>query len=42
MVDSPNPVTEGVFLQELFGEVLKIPLGEGNIRGHCDFGVAYV
>lgn len=26
----PNPVTELVLLQELFGEVLEVPLGEGD------------
>ena len=36
----PNPVTEGVLLQELFGEVLEVPLGEGDVRSHSDGLVA--
>ena len=36
----PNPVTEGVLLQELFGEVLKVPLGEGDVRSHSNGLVA--
>ena len=37
----PNPVTEGVLLQELFGEVLKVPLGEGDVRGHGELLVTW-
>ena len=37
----PNPVTQGVLLEELFGEVLEIPLGEGDVRGHGNLGVAW-
>lgn len=39
--DSPNPVTEGVLLQELFGEVLEIALRERDARSHRDAGVAF-
>lgn len=38
--DDPDPVTEGVLLQELLGEVLKVPLGDGDVGGHGDVGVA--
>ena len=27
----PDPVPELVFLQEFFGEVLDVPLGEGDV-----------
>jgi hypothetical protein len=39
-VSSPNPVTKLVLLQELFGEVLEVPLAEGNVRSHCDLRVS--
>lgn len=39
--DIPNPVTQSVLLEELFGEVLEVPLGEGDVRGHSDLGVTY-
>lgn len=29
--DSPDPVTELVLLQELFREVLEVPLREGDV-----------
>ena len=32
----PNPVTEGVLLEELFGEVFEVPLGKRDARGHGD------
>ena len=37
-----DPVTEAVLLEELFGEVLQIPLGERNVRGDGDFSVAWI
>ena len=37
--DVPNPVTKGVLLEELFGEVLKVPLGKGDVRGHDNLSV---
>ena len=39
--DIPNPVTQSVLLEELFGEVLEVPLGEGDVGGHSDLGVTY-
>ena len=36
----PNPVTQGVLLEELFGEVLQVPLGQGDVGGDGDLGVA--
>ena len=36
----PNPVTQSVLLEELFGEVLQVPLGQGDVGGDGDLGVA--
>lgn len=39
----PNPVTELVLLQELFGQVLEVALREGDVRSDGEFvGVACV
>jgi len=38
--DNSNPVSEGVLLQELFSEVLKVPLREWNVGGDSEFGVS--
>jgi hypothetical protein len=38
--DVPNPVSQTVLLQELFRQVLEVPLGEWDIRCHGDFDVA--
>ena len=38
--DIPNPVTQSVLLEELFGEVLEVPLGKRDARGHGDLSVA--
>jgi hypothetical protein len=38
--NSPNPVTQGVLLQEFFGEILEIALRERDAGNHCNFGVA--
>ena len=38
--DIPDPVAEGVLLEEFFGEVLEVPLGERNGGGHGDGLVA--
>ncbi len=37
----PNPVTKCVLLEELFGEILEVSLGEWDTRCHGDLRVAY-
>lgn len=39
--NSPNPVTELVLLEELFGEVLKVSLGECDVGCHGNLSVTY-
>jgi hypothetical protein len=34
-----NPVPQAVLLQELFGEILEVSLGEGDVGGNGDFVV---
>jgi len=38
--NNANPVTKGVLLQELFGQVLEIALGQRYAGGDGEFGVA--
>ena len=38
--NSPNPVTELVLLQELFGEVLEVPLRERHVGSNSNVLVA--
>ena len=37
----PNPVTELVLLEELFGEILEVSLGECDIGCHGDLSVTF-
>jgi len=38
--DNANPVTKGVLLQELFGQILEVALRQRYTRGDGEFGVA--
>ena len=38
--DDADPVPQRVLLEELFGEVLDVPLGERDVRRHGDLRVA--
>ena len=32
----PDPVAQGILLEEFFSKVLEVPLGEGNVGGHSN------